>query len=98
MFNRFRPGHIAWALGLLTMLAAHAGPQEAHDGTPPAAKRRGSAFEHYRPYTDQPVRPWREVNDEVRCIGGWRAYAREAHEAAERPAQDATSAGHHHHD
>ena len=29
--------------------------------------------------------PWREANDRVRCIGGWRTYAREAN-APEAPA------------
>ena len=36
-----------------------------------------SAFEGYRPLTDQPVLPWRESNDVVGRIGGWQTYARE---------------------
>jgi hypothetical protein len=37
-----------------------------------------SAFSGYRGFADQPVAPWRESNDTVGRIGGWRTYAREA--------------------
>jgi hypothetical protein len=36
-----------------------------------------SSFANYHPFTEQPVLPWREANDTVRQIGGWRAYAKE---------------------
>lgn len=49
-----------------------------------------SAFSGYRGYADEPVAPWRESNDQVRQIGGWRAYAREAHAPA-APAPDPDS-------
>ena len=35
------------------------------------------AFDGYRPFKDQPVGSWRENNDLVGRIGGWKAYARE---------------------
>jgi len=42
-----------------------------------------SAFEGHRNYSDEPRSvPWRQANDEVGRIGGWRAYAREAQAAA----------------
>jgi hypothetical protein len=37
-----------------------------------------SAFESYKPYTDDGAPEWKKANDEVGKIGGWRAYAREA--------------------
>lgn len=37
-----------------------------------------SVFGGYQSYKEQPVSSWREVNDEVEKIGGWRAYAGEA--------------------
>jgi hypothetical protein len=37
-----------------------------------------SAFTGYRGLADSPRVPWREANDRVRDIGGWKAYAREA--------------------
>ena len=41
-----------------------------------------SAFEHYQPFAEDKVLPWKEANDTVRAIGGWRAYAKEANEEA----------------
>lgn len=41
-----------------------------------------SVFEGYRPFSDQPAVSWREANDAVGRIGGWRAYARETQQEA----------------
>ncbi len=40
-----------------------------------------SAFEGYKPYTDEKAGNWVKANDRVGKIGGWRAYAKEAKEA-----------------
>jgi hypothetical protein len=40
-----------------------------------------SVFGAYQSYQAQPVSSWREINDEVEKIGGWRAYARETSES-----------------
>jgi len=37
-----------------------------------------SALDGYQTFTDEKVQPWKESNDTVGRIGGWRAYAREA--------------------
>lgn len=37
-----------------------------------------SIFNHYKNFNEQPVTDWRENNDTVEKIGGWRAYAKEA--------------------
>ena len=37
-----------------------------------------SVFTQYHMFTEQPVLPWREANDDVGKIGGWRYYAKEA--------------------
>jgi hypothetical protein len=37
-----------------------------------------SALAGYQAYSDQAVLSWREANDRVGRIGGWRAYAKEA--------------------
>lgn len=37
-----------------------------------------SAFEGYKPYTDEKTIDWKRANDNVGKIGGWREYAREA--------------------
>jgi hypothetical protein len=37
-----------------------------------------SVFIQYQGFNEQPVLPWRETNDAVGKIGGWRFYAKEA--------------------
>jgi len=47
------------------------------DASVPAVTYR-SAFEDYRPYRDQEVAPWRELNEEVARAGGHRGHAKPA--------------------
>jgi hypothetical protein len=60
----------------------------AHAQSPPAAQPAAapplyrSALEGYRPFADWKVAPWKDSNETVRQVGGWRAYAREGREAA----------------
>jgi hypothetical protein len=35
-------------------------------------------LQDYQPFSDEKVVPWKEANDNVGRIGGWREYAREA--------------------
>ena len=56
-----------------------------------------SVLENYQPYSAQQVQPWRESNDNVGRIGGWRAYAKETGQTDdEKPteAEAGTRAGH----
>ena len=52
--------------------------------SPPAAMTREassiyrSAFEGYKPYTDEKTIDWKQANDNTGKIGGWREYAKEA--------------------
>ena len=62
-------------------------------GLPASASGFRSAFEGYPAFRDEPVRTWREVNDQVGRIGGWRTYARESQGGASAPA-GAGHAGH----
>lgn len=48
----------------------------AQDAAPSSVYR--SAWSSYRPFTDEKVISWKDANDEVRRIGGWRAYLRES--------------------
>jgi hypothetical protein len=43
-----------------------------------AAPAHRSAFDNYRRHDDVKPLPWRQANDTVERIGGWRSYAREA--------------------
>jgi hypothetical protein len=56
----------------------------AHES--PAPLPYSSVFEGYQPFAEQELIPWREANDNVGRIGGWRAYAREASEGSAPPA------------
>ena len=59
-------------------------------GAAPLAYR--SAFESYRPFGPQEVQPWKQTNDTVREVGGWRSYAREMRESSQAPAGPRTTA------
>jgi hypothetical protein len=83
--------------------AVHA--QSASTGAPPAAGARdpgdpkaavpavaySSAFRRYRPNADVEVGVWRELNDRVGRIGGWRIYGREALPQAAAPDKPASA-------
>jgi hypothetical protein len=60
--------------------AANNDPTDANASVHPAIYR--SPFADYRRLGDDQVTPWRQANDSVAAIGGWRAYAREAAAAA----------------
>lgn len=80
-----KPG--AWlalfATSALPLWTAGAHAQEATAAAAPPAFR--SAFEGYRPYTDEKMVNWKEANDNVGRIGGWREYAKQARQPAAKP-------------
>ena len=48
------------------------------DNPPVSVAPEPFVFANYQAYVDAPVLLWRESNDRVRQVGGWRAYARQA--------------------
>ncbi len=70
-------------------------PLDARASTPPLV--HASAFLQYRRLADAPVGAWRDANDTVTRIGGWRVYARDAalpaSPAASMPAGSASAPG-----
>lgn len=50
-----------------------------------------SAFEGFRRYKEEPIASWRESNDVVARIGGWKAYARESQGVDVVPKADTTN-------
>jgi len=48
----------------------HPRPRAADPAAPAPAVKHESAFSGYRSYRDEPLAPWREVNDEVTRAGG----------------------------
>ena len=78
----------AWLLGLPT---AHAAEAEAE----PAAL---TPFKQYQGWRDEPLQDWRQANEQVGEIGGWRTYLRESQPAAGGAGQDPQGPhGHHGH-
>lgn len=69
-------------LSALTALSAHAQPDSSAP-SPASVPAFRSALEDYQPFSDEKLVPWREANDNVGRIGGWRVYAREAQEGAD---------------
>lgn len=53
-----------------------------------------SALTGYEPYREQKVNDWRQANDKVGEIGGWRAYAKEMRMAAPASGQEQPAPGH----
>jgi hypothetical protein len=87
---------IAFAATAAAMAADAAGdgarPEPAPAANTIASQAYRSAFDAYQPFTDEKISPWRETNDTVGRIGGWRAYAREVQGgAATRPSLPASS-------
>jgi hypothetical protein len=90
---------VAAALGALppTLPAQPQAPASAAQGCTPSAAAPcpyRSAFDGYRRHADQPLVPWREANDRVGRLGGWKTYSRdgEASGQASAPARSATAA------
>lgn len=65
------PWALAWVLG--TPLAQAAG------GVLPESAV-AAPFARYQGWRDEPVLDWREANERVGEVGGWRTYLREAHQ------------------
>lgn len=88
MFQRMLARWLAISSSLLTLAAiAQIPPTPPRAGaSAPVARTQAapgeyrSAFEGYQPYSDEKMVSWKEANDTVGKIGGWRAYAKEAAE------------------
>jgi len=91
MYSRFL---VAWTLSLAAAAPlawaqsapalAKPDPQDAKASVPQTIYR--SSLADYRLLSDEEVGSWKEANDQVGRIGGWRAYAKEAQEP--EPAAD----------
>lgn len=51
----------------------------------PAPLAYQSAFAGYQPFSDDKTVNWKEANDNVARIGGWRVYAKQAQELGSKP-------------
>lgn len=69
----------AWSPLTPAAYAAEAAPPEA--AAPP--------FRHYQGWRDEPLQDWREANDRVGAVGGWRTYLRESQQQNDNDAEHA---------
>ena len=67
-------------LGLSGASNAAPDPTDEKNTVPPVLYQ--SPFRDYKPLGEDKQIPWKAANDEVGRIGGWRAYAKEAQDAA----------------
>jgi len=78
---------VAWALfaplAAFAQTAARPDPADPRLRTPPPPAA-DSAFAGYRSYRDEPMAPWREVNDEVGRVGGHVGILKEEERAANK--------------
>jgi len=88
---------VAASVGAQTSVPARLDPSSSAASVPATGYR--SALSGYQRYQDQPAGSWREANDTVNRVGGWRVYAREASQpaapsAAASAAKPASAPGH----
>lgn len=82
-----------WAFAVSALLALPAMAQNNTSAPPPQSVAAPtplpytSALQGYQPFVDEKVRSWKESNDTVGKIGGWRAYAKEAAEPEAKSSQ-----------
>lgn len=90
---------LPWTMALLAGSAmAQTTAEQTPPPAPPVQLTYTSPLNGYQAYADQPVQSWREANDNVGRIGGWRTYAKEARTA--EPAKETSPSspaheGHH---
>lgn len=90
---------LSWALVLLAGTAAAQSPATPTQPAMPTRLQYTSTLSGYQGYADEPVQSWREANDRVGRIGGWKVYAKEKTSgvtpAAETPAASLPHGAHH---
>ena len=84
MFQPMAARCLAVSSALLALGASAQAPTTPGAGTAPQTRatpgQYRSALEGYQPYSESKMVPWKEANDTVGKVGGWRAYAKEAAE------------------
>lgn len=81
---------LALALAAVPGLVPAAEPSPS-EKSPPPVPAYGSAFAGYRPLVDEPMRPWRDANDEMGRLAGHMGHI--GNEAGASPRPEAGNAG-----
>ena len=85
---------LPWATALALLVAALPVSAQNAPAAPTAiVLSHDSVLSRYKRFEDPAVLPWREANDTVGRIGGWKAYAQEkaAGTGAQKPTSEATA-------
>lgn len=91
MFHSLPAGWLA----CLTLLAAVGVDAQTVPQATAAPGPYRSALDDYRPFNDEKIQPWKESNETVGRIGGWKAYAQEAQGTSpDKPLQPAVADPH----
>lgn len=77
----------AWMAWMPAQAAAAAAPEQAVS-TP---------FKQYQGWRDEPLQDWRQANERVGEIGGWRTYLRESQQGGDGPDSGQSQPGRHGH-
>jgi hypothetical protein len=87
----YAPFQILAALGIGLALPA------VHAVEPAPEQAQPTPFERYQAWRDAPLEDWRQANERVGEIGGWRTYLREAQQGGDGPDSGQSQHGHHGH-
>ena len=82
-FYRAAPRAHARLFGLAACAWMAWGPAHAVE-TAPVEQTVTAPFRLYQGWRDEPLRDWRQANERVGEVGGWRTYLREAQQDGER--------------
>jgi hypothetical protein len=70
----------------------------AHAAEAPATEQAAATpFKQYQGWRDEPLQDWREANERVGEIGGWRTYLRESQQGGDGSDSGQSQPGHHGH-
>lgn len=89
---------VPWVHVLAVVLAASVwAPETQAAEAPVPAAAASTPLQRYQRWRDEPLQDWREANERVGAIGGWRTYLREAQPGSEGADSGQAQHGHHGH-
>lgn len=88
---------VPWVHVFSVVLAASVWAPETQAAEAPVPEAANTPLKHYQGWRDEPLQDWREANERVGAIGGWRTYLREAQPGSEGADSGQAQHGHHGH-
>lgn len=72
-------------------------PAHAAEALASEQQTAATPFKQYQGWRDEPLQDWRQANERVGEIGGWRTYQRESQQGGDGPDSGQSQLGHHGH-